>query len=414
MIPLLHLKNYLRNNKIILLREVLKLITIIKNINVYAPENMGKKDVVIVSDKIEGVYDNIDIPDNFVSIEVIDGSEKILFPGFLDCHVHIIGGGGEGGFKTRTPEISVISLVEAGITTVVGCIGTDGVCRSMRALIAKAKGLEEEGITSYCYSGSYEIPVKTITESIKGDLMMVDKIIGVGEVALSDHRSSQASYEDFVNTVAQARVGGILSGKAGIVNVHLGDGARRLEYLFKIIEETEIPPTQLLPTHINRSDKLFEVGIEYAKKGGFIDLTTSSDTRFLEPGELSAGEGLALLLKNGVDIKHITFSSDGNGSMPVFDSNGKLVGLGICSVESLYREVKESIQKYKVSIEEAIKVITSNVAEVLKLNNKGKVEAGRDADLVIVNKENLGIDIVITKGKVVVKDGKAIIKPTFE
>ena len=390
------------------------MITVIKNINVYAPENLGQKDIVIVSDKIEGIYDNVNIPNDFIDIKIIDGKDKILFPGFLDCHVHIIGGGGEGGFRTRTPEISVISLVEAGITTVVGCIGTDGVCRNMRSLIAKAKGLEEEGITSYCYTGSYEIPVKTITESIKGDLMMVDKLIGVGEIALSDHRSSQASYQEFVNTVAQARVGGLLSGKAGIVNVHLGDGARRLEYLFKIIEETEIPPTQLLPTHINRSDKLFKVGIEYAKKGGFIDLTTSSDPKFLEPGELRAGEGLALLLKNGVDIKHITFSSDGNGSMPVFDSNGKLIGLGICSVKTLYREVKNSIQEYGVPIEEAIKVITSNVAEFLKLNNKGKIEVGRDADFVIVNKYNLDIDIVIAKGKVVVKDGESIIKPTFQ
>ncbi len=160
------------------------MITVIKNVNVYAPEKLGIKDIVIVSDKIEGIYDNVNVPNDFVNISIIDGKGKILFPGFLDSHVHIIGGGGEGGFKTRTPEISVISLVESGITTVVGCIGTDGVCRNMRALIAKAKGLEEEGITTYCYTGSYEIPVKTITESIKGDFMMVDKIIGVGEVAL--------------------------------------------------------------------------------------------------------------------------------------------------------------------------------------------------------------------------------------
>ena len=196
--------------------------------------------------------------------------------------------------------------------------------------------------------------------------------------------------------------------------MHLGDGARRLDYLFKIIEETEIPPTQLLPTHINRSDKLFKVGIDYAKKGGFIDLTTSSDPRFLEPGEVRAGEGLSLLLKNGVDIKHITFSSDGNGSMPVFDSNGKLIGLGICSVQTLYREVKDSIKEHNVPIEEAIKVITENVAEFLKLEGKGKVEKGRDADFVIVNEESLDIDMVIAKGKVVVKNGKAVIKPTFQ
>ncbi|GAB6169019.1 beta-aspartyl-peptidase [Clostridium carnis] len=390
------------------------MLTIIKNIKVYDPEYKGIKDVVILDSKIEGIYDEINIPKDFISINIINGEGKLVFPGFIDSHVHILGGGGEGGFKTRTPELNLTELTKAGITTVVGCIGTDGVCRNMRSLIAKAKALEEEGLTTFCYTGSYEIPVKTITESIKGDLMMVDKVIGVGEVALSDHRSSQATFNEFVNTVAQARVGGLLSGKAGIVNVHLGDGARKLDYLFSLIKETEIPPTQLLPTHINRSRKLFTVGEEYAKKGGFIDLTTSSDPRFLEPEELRASEGLANLIKNGVNIEHVTFSSDGNGSMPVFDDNGHLVGLGICSVSTLYGEVKESIKTYNIKIEDALKVITSNVAKVLKLSNKGEIKSGKDADLVIVNEDKLDIDIVIAKGKVMVKNGEPIIKGTFE
>lgn len=390
------------------------MITVIKGIKVYSPKYEGIKDVVIVSDKIEGVYEKIDISNTFIPINIIEGAGKLLFPGFIDSHVHISGGGGEGGFKTRTPEIKFSDLIKAGITTVVGCIGTDGVCRDMRSLIAKANALEEEGITTYCYTGSYEIPVKTITDSIKGDLMMVHKIIGVGELALSDHRSSQATINDFTNTVAQARVGGLLSGKAGIVNVHLGDGARRLQYLFSVIEETEIPPTQLLPTHINRSKKLFNVGIEYAKKGGYIDLTTSSDPKYLEPEELRASEGLKILLDSGVEVNHITFSSDGNGSMPVFDNDGHLVGLGICSVKSLYGEVKESIKTHNVSIEEALKVITSNVASLLKLKNKGNVEKYKDADLVLVNEDTLEIDKVIAMGKLVVDNGEAIVKGTFE
>lgn len=390
------------------------MISVIKGIKVYSPKYEGIKDVVIVSSKIEGIYENIDVTKAFINVNIIDGDNLLLFPGFIDSHVHINGGGGEGGFKTRTPEIKFSDLTKSGITTVVGCIGTDGVCRDMRSLIAKANALEEEGITTYCYTGSYEIPVKTITDSIKGDLMMVNKIIGVGEVALSDHRSSQSTLNEFVNTVAQARVGGLLSGKAGIVNVHLGDGARRLEYLFSTIEDTEIPPTQLLPTHINRSKKLFNVGIEYAKKGGFIDLTTSSDPKFLQAEEVRASVGLKNLLDCGVEINHITFSSDGNGSMPVFDDKGHLVGLGICSVKSLYGEVKESIKTHNVKIEDALMVITSNVANVLKLKNKGTIEAGKDADFVLVNEDTLEIDKVIAMGKLVVDNGEAIVKGTFE
>jgi beta-aspartyl-dipeptidase (metallo-type) len=390
------------------------MLTVIKGIKVYSPEYQGEKDVVISSDKIEGIYQNLKIPENFININVIEGKGKLLFPGFIDCHVHINGGGGEGGFKTRTPEIKLTDLTRAGITTVVGCIGTDAICRDMRSLLAKAKALEEEGITTYCYTGSYDIPVKTITGNIKGDIMLMDKVIGVGEVALSDHRSSQATYNEFANTVAQARVGGLLSGKAGIVNIHLGDGARKLDYLFSLIEETEIPPTQLLPTHINRSRKLFKVGEDYAKEGGFIDLTTSSDPKFLEPEELRASEALKLLLENGVNISNVTFSSDGNGSMPIFDNNGNLTGLGICSVSTLYGEVKECIKTHNLKIEDAIKVITSNVASVLKLSNKGSIDAGKDADLVLVNEDSLEIDTVIAKGKIMVENGEPIAKGTFE
>lgn len=390
------------------------MIKVIKNIKVYAPEYLGEKDLVISSNKIEGIYDNLDIPENFIDIEVIDGKNKLLFPGFIDNHVHINGAGGEGGFKMRTPEIMLTDLTKAGITTVVGCIGTDGVCRDMASLLAKAKALEEEGITTYCYTGSYDIPVKTLTGSIKKDIMLIDKIIGIGEIAISDTRSSQATYDELIQAIAQSRVGGLLSGKAGIANIHLGDGTRKLGYLFRLADETELPITQILPTHINRNGDLFKSGEEYINKGGYIDFTTSTPVDQLAPGELRASEALSILIRNNSNVKNVTFSSDGNGSMPIFDDKGKLIKIGICSVSSLYEEVKECIKTYKIPIEDALKVITSNVSKVLKLYNKGSIECGKDADLVLVNEDTLEIDTVIAMGKVMVKNGEAIIKGTFE
>ncbi len=390
------------------------MIKVIKNIKVYAPEYLGEKDLVISSNKIEGIYDNLDIPENFIDIEVIDGKNKLLFPGFIDNHVHINGAGGEGGFKMRTPEIMLTDLTMAGITTVVGCIGTDGVCRDMASLLAKAKALEEEGITTYCYTGSYDIPVKTLTGSIKKDIMLIDKIIGIGEIAISDTRSSQATYDELIQAIAQSRVGGLLSGKSGIANIHLGDGTRKLGYLFRLADETELPITQILPTHINRNGDLFKSGEEYINKGGYIDFTTSTPVDQLAPGELRASEALSILIRNNSNVENVTFSSDGNGSMPIFDDKGKLIKIGICSVSSLYEEVKECIKTYKIPIEDALKVITSNVSKVLKLYNKGSIECGKDADLVLVNEDTLEIDTVIAMGKIMVKNGEAIIKGTFE
>ena len=141
------------------------------------PDYEGIKDLVLCGEKIQGIYNNIKVPTDFIKINLIDGSDKILFPGFIDSHVHINGAGGEGGFKRRTPEIKFSDLTKAGITTFICCIGTDGVCRDMRSLIAKANALEEEGITDFCYTGSYDIPVKTITDSIQADIMMLDKMV---------------------------------------------------------------------------------------------------------------------------------------------------------------------------------------------------------------------------------------------
>lgn len=390
------------------------MITVIKNIEIYSPEYLGKKTIVIVSDRIEGIYDKLEIPKNFISINEIDGEGLIALPGFIDAHVHINGGGGEGGFHTRTPEIKLSTLIKAGITTVIGCLGTDGVCRDMKALLAKAFALEEEGLTTYVYTGSYEIPVKGITNSIKEDIMLINKVIGVGEVALSDHRSSQPTFEEFINIAATARVAGLLSGKSGIVHVHLGDGPRKFEYLKKIVEKTEIPLTQIVPTHCNRNINLFEDAIEYAKIGGYVDLTTSSDPDFLEKDEVKASTGLKMLLERGINVEQIMFSSDGQGSLPKFGENRKLIGLGVGSVSSLYREVRDAVLKEDIPLEIAIKTITSNVAECLKLKNKGKIEKGKDADIILVNKEDLMIKGVLARGMELMKDSQALFKGTFE
>lgn len=389
------------------------MITIIKNGEVYAPEYLGKKDVILAGNSIEGIYDNVDVPENFGEVKVIDANGKYVVPGFIDCHVHITGGGGEGGFHTRTPEIQLSDIVVGGITTVVGCLGTDSVCRNMEGLLAKARALEIEGISTYVYTGSYEIPVKTITGSPRSDIVLIDKVIGVGEVALSDHRSSQPTYEEFLKVAAEARVGGLIAGKCGIVHVHLGDGPQKLDYLVRLVRESEIPIEQLMPTHINRSRRVFEAGFEYARMGGTIDLTTSSDPDFLEEDEVKASTGLKIMLDRGIPIQQLQFSSDGQGSLPIFNKNREFVGLGIGSTKSLYREFKDAVLKEGVKLEDALRVITSNVADHLKLRYKGKLQGGKDGDIIILNK-NLDIVDVIAKGRNMVEKGEVVVKGIFE
>ncbi|CAM3647233.1 beta-aspartyl-peptidase [Mesobacillus zeae] len=390
------------------------MLTVIKNGEVYSPEYLGKKDILVAAGKIAFIEDVIRIPEEFVEINVIDATGKFVVPGFIDAHVHIIGGGGEGNFKTRTPELMLTEATLAGVTTLVGVIGTDGTSRTMSALVAKARALEEEGITCFVHTGSYQVNLRTLTGRIEDDIILIDKIIGAGEIAIADHRSSQPEYLDIAKISAAARLGGLLSGKAGIVNIHVGDSKAGLKVLEEVLENTDLPIRQFYPTHINRNSHLFQQGIAYAKKGGFVDFTTSTIPRFLEEGEVKCSIALRLMLEAGVDISMITFSSDAQGSLPDFDASGELRGVKIGKVSSLYKEVRDSVILENIPLEIALKVITENPAHILKLSEKGAIKAGKDADIVLLDKNKLEIETVLAKGRVMVEAGKAVVKGTFE
>ncbi|MGE5361517.1 MAG: beta-aspartyl-peptidase [Bacteroidales bacterium] len=385
---------------------------LIKNADLYAPAPAGQTDVLVAGGRIERVGPDLRPLDSYC--EVFDASGLIAAPGFIDSHVHIAGGGGEGGFRTRTPELVLGDAIAGGVTTVVGCLGTDGVTRSLPNLLAKAHGLDEEGISTFIHTGYYAVPGDTLTGTIERDLLLVDKVIGVGEVALSDHRSTQPTFDQFLRTAAEARRGGMLSGKAGIVNVHMGDGRRGLSMLERIVEETEIPITQFVPTHINRNPALFDAGIAWAKRGGFVDFTTSTIPAYLEDGEVPCAAGLRRMLEAGVAASQVTFTSDGQGSLPHFDEQGRLQGLKVGRVTSLFEAVRAAVQCSLVPLEVALQVVTTSPARILKLRGKGEVRPGADADLVLLTPDTLEIRGVVAKGAWLMRDGEPQARGTFE
>jgi len=387
---------------------------LIKNTDIYTPSPIGRMDILICNDKIIKIAQDIEFPTGILHTEVIDGTDYIAVPGFIDQHVHFLGGGGEGGPATRTPEIKLTDLTTAGITTALGLLGTDGVTRSMEGLLVKARALEVEGITTYIYSGSYAIPIKTITGCIKSDIIIIDKVIGSGEVAISDHRSAQPNLDDLKKLAAESRVGGILAGKCGIVHVHLGDGAEGIKPIMEIATKTEIPIKQFMPTHINRINHLIEQSLDHLKMGGYVDLTSDFSKTEENPHIYSIADALKLYKDNNINLSGVCASSDSNGSIPSFDSEGNFVKIGVATPAALFRDVKKAITDNIVSLEEGISIITQNPAKALKLYpNKGSLQEKSDADIVLLDK-SLNIDTVIAKGQIMVRQGNAIVKGYFE
>jgi len=388
------------------------MITLIHGGDIFSPEPLGKKDILVLNKTIGAVSNPGDITLTGLEVQKVDATGKIIAPGFVDSHAHILGGGGEGGPATRAPEIRIEDIIASGVTTLIGCLGTDGTTRHMESLLAKARALEIEGISTYIFTGSYQIPVVTITGSVRADIALIDKVLGAGEISISDHRSSQPTYEEFARLAAECRVGGMLGGKAGILHCHMGDGSRRLAMLFRLIKETEIPITQTVPTHCNRNLLLLNDAITYAKQGGFIDFTAGPDPDTHDDEVISISRAIQTCLDKDVPLDRITISSDANGSLPVFDKDGRLTSLAIATQKCLLQNFKSLIQKGELSAEEALKLFSTNPSILYKLNSKGEIRSGKDADLIILD-ENFNLEGCFAKGRQMMADGKLYVSGTF-
>ncbi len=387
------------------------MITIIRGGEVYAPSPLGIKDILILGSKIAAVSEPGEIHISGLPVSEEDARGKILIPGFVDSHVHILGGGGEGGPTTRAPEIGIQDIVSSGVSTVIGCLGTDGTTRHMESLLAKAQGLEIEGVTTFIFSGSYQIPVITLTGSIRSDLLLIEKIIGAGEIAISDHRSSQPTFEEFARLAAECRVGGMLGNKAGVLHCHLGSGPRKLDFFFRLLTETEIPVTQVIPTHVNRSPELLDEAIRFIRQGGYIDLTAGMDP-VSDKEHISIATAVKRCQDYDIPLDHITVSSDSNGSMPDFDEQGRLLRLTIATQKSLWANFRHLLREGILGLEECIPLFSTTPAEFYKLNQKGEIKPEKDADIVLMDND-FNLDSFYIMGQKMMADGRLLVKGTF-
>lgn len=385
------------------------MIKLLKNAQVYAPVPLGKKDVLIVDEKICRIEDRIEGYEGLPDVETFDLEGKTLVPGYIDMHVHITGGGGEQGPASRVPESQLSVFTTNGITTVVGLLGTDGITRSIENLVAKARALTDEGITAYTLTSAYGYPPVTMTGSVEKDIMMITPMIGV-KIAVSDHRSSNPTGEDLIAVATAARRAGLLSNTPGLVTMHMGSGKGRLDPIFYVLDHSDVPAKNLLPTHMLRSPELIDDGTELVRRGGYMDCTAGCDDMDME---VAAGQLMELLSRDGVSADHVTMSSDAFGSQPRFDENGECIGLTYASPKYLHKTI-QSLVRRGLPLEEALKLLTSTPAVLLgKEGKKGCVAVGADADLLVLG-EGLEIDSLFARGKTALWEGKVLMKGRFE
>jgi len=379
-----------------------------KNCDVYAPAHLGRRDILIIGDKIGSVEPDLSDWESMPGVETLDLRAGVVCPGIVDMHVHVTGGGGEQGPVSRVPELNLSDLLLNGVTTVLGLLGTDSVSRSLENLLYKCRALEEEGVTTRMLTGAYRYPSPTMTGEVMRDIALIDKVVGV-KIALSDHRSSGVSGEELARLAAEARVGGMLSGKPGIVIMHMGNSNKRLAPLFEALERSDVPPQNFIPTHCCRTPELVAEAVRFNRMGGTIDFTAEM------PGSV-AGTAAALCsaLNQGADPARVTMSSDGGGSLPAFDATGKCIGLTYSTPATLLYELRRMIAREGLDLATALRFFTENPARAIGLAGvKGAVAPGADADLLALDGE-LRVKHVLARGKLAVQDGTALMRGRFE
>ncbi|MFL6468009.1 MAG: amidohydrolase family protein [Pyrinomonadaceae bacterium] len=364
--------------------------TLIENGEVYSPEPIGKVSVLIANDHIVkiGETDARALKNLGVEHEVIDASDCVVTPGFIDPHQHLLGGSGEEGFASQTPEISLSEIVSAGITTVVGCLGADTRMKTLPGLLAKVKGLEEEGLNARMWSGGYRVPPTSITDSVSNDIMFIDEVIGTGEIAIADERSSDPTVQEFARIAHETYLAGMLASKAGLVHIHVGNGEERLKLLRDVIKQNAVRPEWLYVTHISRSEKLMNEAIELAKNGSFVDIDTVDE---------NLAECLNFYIENYGWEEKLTISSDASKTGP----------------RNLFEQVRSCVNEHGFALERVLPFVTYNTACALKLKTKGQVAEGKIADILVMRREGLELVEVLSRGRRMFREGKLSAREKF-
>lgn len=376
---------------------------LIKNAHVFSPEDIGVNDILVGGEKILSIQKNIEC--NVQDLKKWDAKGKIVLPGFIDQHVHVIGAGGKHGFSSMTPEIKMTDFIATGTTTAVGLLGTDGSTRSIKTLYAKVKSLETEGMSCYMFTGYYGLEPTHIMENLQDEMIFIDKVLGC-KIAIADIRSSYPTDLELLRIVRQVRVGGMVGEKKGIMHLHLGNHPEQLDCLFRLVEDHHFPIENISPTHVGRTEELFKDAIRFAKMGGMIDITTGA-SQYTKPYK-----SVLYALKNGVDIENMTFSSDGNAGLEKLDENGKMIGFRKAPIDQNFGQVVELVKNSEVSISDAFKIITTNPAKNLGLKNKGRIKVGYDADFCCLT-DDLKLSDVFAKGKQMMENFNVIAKDSF-
>jgi beta-aspartyl-dipeptidase (metallo-type) len=362
-------------------------LTLIRGAHIYAPEDLGVGDLLLGYGKVLQVTSRVDVSGlgGLGEAKVIPADGLVAIPGLVDLHLHFMGGAGALGPDDRTLELSAEDILGQGVTSAVGLLGSDPVTRLLPSLYGKALALERAGITTFIYAGGFAYPSPTLTGSVRSDLMLIDKIVGV-KLAVAEAMASSPTVEELARLANDVYAGGRLSGKAGLLHLHLGRDADPFPFLEAVLARSGVPPTTLLLCHVTYSASLFDGARRFVNHGTYLAVDSTLGPALEREGTVAPSVAIPGLLEAGVAPNRLILQSDANGYRTAV-------------LESLLATVRELVDERGMPLAEALRFATTNPAAALKLaGRKGALVPGADADVVLLA-QDFAREYVFTAGQ---------------
>lgn len=395
------------------------MLTLLRNATVFAPEALGRRNILIADGRIAAISEQ-DIRIENVDVCEIDMHGRSVCPGFIDNHVHVLGGGGGLGYASRAPELQTSQIVRHGITTVIGMLGFDATSKSAAALVSKTRAFREDGLNAYCLTGAtLEHPVPTLTGAIRTDIAFIDEIIGVGELSISELGYGFDSFGKGAQYVAEAATAGLLAGrlarKSGYTCLQVPPYRQSvLKPMFDVIDRTGLPIKQFVPSHVNQTPEYMSDARAWGKKGGWVDVganysPSNNYSRAMEPAA-----AVQDLLQAGVPLGNILVSSDGNGAPPKEErGEGRPKVANYMPIGALTGVFVRLCTELDMDVTDALLPFTSNVAQAAGLQRKGRLAVGMDADITVFD-EKFAVTDVFCNGNRMVGNGEVLVRGMFD
>lgn len=385
---------------------------VLRGASVLLPDGWAEAEIWTLGRSITGIGEPAgpdgEIPGALGVPEVVDLAGERLVPGFIDSHLHILGGGGGGGFPTRIPELPVDAALEAGITTCVAMPGVDPLTRPLRALLALAASFREQGVRALPMTGGFVWPTETLTGSVRSDLHTIPSLTGV-KIALGEHLATAPTAHELERLLVEIDWAAHTTGRGILLHAHLGTAAQPAARLEAALEAVPVDRGRVQVTHANYTRDTLDAAIRLGLAGCRIDVNP-----LIRPdrigGAIAPTEAIAALLGAGVALDRLSLSTDGNASVPRTLTDGTPEGFS--HQLGLARAVGNVVAAGVLDAAAALQLITANPAAALRRHDLGRIARGAAADLVGLDDE-FAVRTVISGGVVRVREGRALAPSMF-